>query len=97
MVRLFFYMTYSAKISGKVQGVFFRYHTHLNATTLGISGFVKNLDDGSVYTEFWSDDEVNLNKFKDWLHRGSPSSKVKEIEFKRVPKIEGSDGFVIHR
>ncbi len=38
----------SAKITGKVQGVGFRAYTKKQADKLGLSGWVKNMDDGSV-------------------------------------------------
>ena len=37
------------KIWGYVQGVFFRYNTRKIARKLGLTGFVKNLPDGTVY------------------------------------------------
>ena len=35
-------------ISGRVQGVFFRYNTNKVANKLGLKGFVRNLSDGCV-------------------------------------------------
>jgi acylphosphatase len=39
------------KITGKVQGVFFRASTKAVADQIGVKGFVKNEKDGSVYVE----------------------------------------------
>jgi len=39
------------KVFGYVQGVFFRYTTRKVAKILGLTGFVKNMADGSVYIE----------------------------------------------
>ena len=39
------------KVSGKVQGVWFRAATQVEAKRLGISGFVRNEADGGVYLE----------------------------------------------
>ncbi len=39
------------KVYGSVQGVFFRYSTRKVARTIGLTGFVKNMADGSVYIE----------------------------------------------
>jgi len=36
------------RVSGRVQGVFFRAHIQKTARTLGLSGFVENLSDGNV-------------------------------------------------
>jgi acylphosphatase len=41
----------SIRISGKVQGVFFRASTKGKAEQYGINGFVRNEKDGSVYIE----------------------------------------------
>ena len=46
------------KISGRVQNVGFRYHTRKKAQEMGISGFVKNQVDGSVYIEAEGEEEV---------------------------------------
>lgn len=42
---------YKIHVTGHVQGVGFRWRTVIEARNLGISGFVKNLPDGSVYIE----------------------------------------------
>jgi acylphosphatase len=42
---------FNIRISGRVQGVFFRASTKAKAEELGISGFVQNEPDGSVYIE----------------------------------------------
>ena len=40
---------------GRVQGVGFRYHATYKATLLGLTGWVRNLDDGSVEMEVQGD------------------------------------------
>jgi acylphosphatase len=42
---------YKIRIRGTVQGVGFRWNAVREARSLGITGLVKNLDDGSVYIE----------------------------------------------
>lgn len=68
-------------ISGRVQGVAFRKYAHQNAKNLKISGFVKNLDNGSVYIEAEGQKE-HLEQLIKWCHKGSPFSKVEKVEVK---------------
>lgn len=66
------------KITGRVQGVGFRYFTRQNARQLNITGWVKNMADGSVETVI-SGKEQNVSKMKDRLKKGPPSAKVDHI------------------
>ncbi|MEE4164366.1 MAG: acylphosphatase, partial [Desulfocapsaceae bacterium] len=61
--------TLHVRIYGKVQGVFFRDHTRHTAETLGISGWVKNLRDGSVEALISGEDK-QINKMLQWFHQG---------------------------
>ncbi len=70
---------YKIKVTGKVQGVWFRKYTLLKALDLGLKGIVKNESDGSVYIEVESDNEEFLQSFIQWLYEGSPQSKPKEV------------------
>lgn len=56
---------------GKVQGVGFRFSTKLRAKNLGISGYAKNLKDGSVEILACGSEE-NLAEFEKWLRNGGP-------------------------
>lgn len=65
-------------VEGKVQGVFFRKYTRLQAIELGITGSVRNLDTGEV--EVIATGSINsLNEFAKWLKIGSPMSKVSNV------------------
>ncbi len=68
------------KVTGKVQGVWFRKYTNDKAQSLSLNGFVRNEPDGSVYIEVESDQEDKLNEFMQWLYQGSPLSKVEKVE-----------------
>jgi acylphosphatase len=66
-------------ISGKVQGVWYRKTVSENARKKGFSGYVKNLEDGSVEAgACLSDDEFAY--FIEILEQGSPASRVDSIE-----------------
>jgi len=66
------------KITGKVQGVFFRASTKAVADQMGIKGLVKNEKDGSVYVEAESD-PITLEMFIEWCHEGPEKAKVESV------------------
>jgi len=88
---------YKIKVEGKVQGVWFRKYTNDKAKSLHLKGFVRNEPDGSVYVEVESDDETKLNTFVQWLHQGSPLSKVDNVNILEESPCRNFDGFVIQR
>lgn len=67
------------RVFGKVQRVFFRAATKAVADQLGIKGFAKNEDDGSVYIEAEGDD-FSLESFLEWCHDGPQHAKVEKVE-----------------
>ena len=69
-----------AKVSGKVQGVWFRKYALDSARDIGVVGMVKNLVDGTVLVNASGDDE-NLRKFKELLKNGSPNSIIDKIDY----------------
>lgn len=66
-------------ISGRVQGVNFRYYTYHEAKKHGLSGWVRNLWDGRVEVVFEGDDQV-VRQMVDWCHHGPPSSRVDAVD-----------------
>lgn len=67
------------RVSGRVQGVFFRQSTKAVADQLGISGWVKNCSDGSVDALF----QCSENQFNDmaiFLHCGPPQAEAQHFE-----------------
>lgn len=68
-------------ISGRVQGVFFRAGTQKKAEKFGVSGFVRNLQDGRV--EILAEGEKeNVLKLINWVKRGPLFAKVEKVEVK---------------
>ena len=68
-----------AIVSGRVQGVFFRDFTRRHADGLGITGYVRNLPDGSVEV-IAEGDRLQLATLLGWLKIGSPRSRVEKVE-----------------
>ena len=63
------------KVNGLVQGVFFRASTEKKAGELGLTGWVKNCDDGSV--EIMAEGKKDaLQKLYSWACEGSESARV---------------------
>lgn len=66
------------RISGKVQGVWFRKYTSEEADRLGIRGWVRNEPDGSVLIHAEADPQ-RLDAFVAWCHSGSPLARVDQV------------------
>ena len=70
---------FNIKITGLVQGVFFRVSAKEKADELGITGFARNERDASLYIEA-EGEEDNLNKFFAWCQDGPDSANVENVE-----------------
>ncbi|MGK7920431.1 MAG: acylphosphatase [Trichodesmium sp.] len=81
-------------ISGKVQGVGYRFSTLNTAVSLGINGWVKNLPDGRVEAVFEGREEV-VEKMINWCYTG-PSSAVVQDVLVKYEQVEGFAGFEIY-
>lgn len=67
-----------ATVTGKVQGVYFRAWVFDQAQSLGLSGWVRNLQDGKVEILAQGSSE-GLAAFKERLPLGSPLSRVESV------------------
>ena len=68
-----------ARITGRVQGVFFRAYAVREATRLGLGGWVRNDPDGSVTAHVEGDDHA-VAEMLEWLWEGSPSARISAVE-----------------
>jgi len=66
-------------ISGRVQGVFFRYETKRIALRLGVSGWIRNLPDGRVEAVF-EGEKSDVEKMIRFCHVGPPGAIVKNVK-----------------
>ena len=69
----------TATITGRVQGVSFRYYTCLEARKLSLTGWVRNERDGSV-TAVAEGPLTTLQKLETFLHQGSPHAHVTHVQ-----------------
>ncbi len=67
------------RVTGKVQGVYFRHSTKVEAERLKLSGFARNLEDGSVEV-FARGPAAALDSLKRWLQRGPARARVDAVE-----------------
>ncbi len=66
-------------ISGRVQGVFFRYTTCQEAERLKVNGRVANRSDGTVEAVVEGDKEA-VEALITWCHHGPPGAVVRKVE-----------------
>lgn len=75
-------------VQGRVQGVGFRYMTKIVADRLGVTGTVKNEEDGSVTIEAAGEDEM-IKKFVEEIKQSpSPSGRVQYVDLQENPMME---------
>ncbi len=84
----------AALITGKVQGVAFRYHSALEANQHGLEGWVRNNRDGTVQVEAQGKAK-SLNDFILYLQRGPVHAKVVKVDTKWIDTRESSGKFRI--
>ena len=84
------------KVSGRVQGVYFRASTVEQARRLGLSGWVMNCPDSSV--EVIAEGEIErLEKLILWCRKGPPGADVKEVHTQWEAVKEEFQSFYIKR
>ena len=66
-------------IHGRVQGVGFRYFAQRAALELGLTGYVRNLDNGGVEV-YAAGPEEQLSRFAALLRRGPRLAEVRAVE-----------------
>ncbi|MCG7497689.1 acylphosphatase [Vibrio sp. Of7-15] len=86
-------LCFKALVSGRVQGVGFRYHTTHEGLKLGLTGYAKNLDTGDVEV-FACGSEDKLKILEKWLEHGPKTSRVDNLKLEWQPWQKCS-GFTI--
>lgn len=84
----------AGRAEGRVQGVGFRFFVQSNAKSLGITGWVKNMSDGSVTMELQGEGEI-VERLIAKIKRGNDWIKVTNFEQETLPVVEGENKFAI--
>jgi acylphosphatase len=83
-------LLYKIHVTGRVQGVGFRWSAAIEARSRGITGFVKNLANGSVYIEAEGSRE-QLNAYVEWCKAGTVHSFVESVNTDIFPPANYKD------
>jgi acylphosphatase len=83
------------RVSGKVQGVFFRQSTQEKAKSLGITGVARNLENGDVEIIATGSREL-LDELIEWCRTGPPKAKVTDVKTKELP-LRTFENFKVER
>jgi acylphosphatase len=81
-------------VTGRVQGVGFRFSTIERARSLGLGGWVRNRADGSVEAVFEGPPE-RVRSMVDWCRRGPRGARVERLEVAPEQPV-GERAFVHH-
>jgi acylphosphatase len=83
------------RVSGRVQGVFFRGWTADQAQALGLGGWVRNLPDGSVEA-LVEGDATAVARLIDLMRGGPPAARVDDLTVEPATP-SGAAGFTVRR
>jgi acylphosphatase len=81
-----------AYISGRVQGVSFRYYTYHEALKRGLRGWIRNLQDGRVEAVF-EGEKGAVQKVLEWSEIGPPGAHVDGVEVEWQEPSDSLTGF----
>ena len=82
-------------ISGRVQGVGYRYNTQQKAAALGLTGWVRNLPDGRVEAAI-EGNSAQVDNLVKWFQSGPPAAYVEAVNIEEEP-LQNFEGFEIRR
>jgi acylphosphatase len=81
-------------ISGRVQGVFFRAETREAAQRFGVSGWVRNTQDGRVEAVFEGNSR-DIEEMIRWCRKGPPTARVENVDVNREGFKDEFDSFSV--
>jgi acylphosphatase len=83
------------RITGRVQGVFYRAWAQGEARELGISGWIRNCPDGIVEAQL-SGEEHDVERMIERMRRGPSNARVEQVDVEEIAP-ENSGRFELRR
>ena len=85
---------YYGRAVGRVQGVGFRFFVQQNASELGLTGWVRNMDDGSVTMEIQGQ-EAPVDELERRIRKGNGFIQVDELSLEEREAVAAEERFQI--
>ena len=77
------------RVTGRVQGVSFRYHAQQEAAGLGLTGWVRNEVDGSVELHLQGPQDA-VDAMVEWCRQGPPAARVRDVAVRPAAEVGAS-------
>ncbi|ERL05158.1 acylphosphatase [Mitsuokella sp. oral taxon 131] len=85
---------YFGTAEGRVQGVGFRMFVQQHAMELGLTGWVRNMEDGSVTMEIQGRQE-KIDRLTDFIRQGNFFIRVSSLSLESRSVLPNEDRFVV--
>jgi acylphosphatase len=82
------------RVTGVVQGVYFRASTAEQARRLGLTGWVRNTPEGQVELEA-EGEEASVRALCEWCRRGPPAARVDKLDLEELAPSGADSSFRI--
>jgi len=82
------------RVTGRVQGVGYRFFAMRQANEFGLNGYVKNCGDGSVEVRVEGEKEI-IERYKSFLEQGPGHSSVDQVEITYEPYSSKYNNFSV--
>ena len=86
--------TVMVRVSGRVQGVYYRASARMEGERLGLRGWARNASDGTVALHLQGDPAV-VDAMLAWCREGPPAARVSRVEVTDAATDEGLTGFEV--
>ena len=86
----------AATVRGLVQGVSFRWYTRQEADRLGLTGWVRNHEDGTVRLEVQGP-PADVDALLEWVRHGPVHARVAGVDVEDRPPVDDEPDFAIRR